>query len=366
MNKTSSFRRIPSPRRARTEWSLILLTAALSLFGVLIISSSSRFEYQPVSFANHMLHVALGAAVLIGLSFFDCTKLEKHPGWLYAAGVLLPLYCLFFGAEAEGVRRWLRLGAFAVSVNAASCALLPVAFCGFLSRLSGRGYAAIAGLMLLALCSLLPFLVQPSMGTAFLLLAVYGALLVRAAMQRRFGGDCSAQLPFALALLALSVLAALALPIFLRPGGAALAGFGAAREQIAELIRSAAAIGPSPHAQSADRIIPELATDFAPLNVVIQFGWLAGLALCALFGVLIARLALVSRRAVSAFGSDLSFAAMLMLALPFCVSVLISLGLIPCIDVALPFVAYGGTHYLSCMAYVGLALAVWRRGGMTV
>ena len=110
------------------EWNLIILTAIISVFGVLVMFVSSKFDNQPISFSKYVLYVVFGVAVLVGLYFVDYVKLKKHPVVLYFVALLIIILCEFFGTDYAGVNRFFVVGGFTVSVNSVAAILFVISF----------------------------------------------------------------------------------------------------------------------------------------------------------------------------------------------------------------------------------------------
>lgn len=364
--------------KPQTEWSLILLTALVSVFGILVMYVSRGFENQPVSFGRHILYVVLGAAVLAGMYFVDYTKLKKHPGLLFSAAVFLLVFCVFFGTEYNGARRWIRIGSVGITVNAIAGILLVTAFCGFVEKYRGEGFIGIVKLMLWGLGSVVLFMVQPSLSMVFILFVAYAVVLLRAISLNHFEGNKKVQMISLLSLGGISALSAFLYLLFESPGrmermllfwnnGASdLAGGGWIYAMADKLLKASNLIGKAtPLSEgSIDWVLPSITTDFALVNVINSFGWVAGIALMLIIAVFIARMFMASNRVKNSFGFYLSLISCVMLTVQFVTSVLMNLGCCPYMDVSLPFISYGGTNYIANMIYVGLILSVWRKNNL--
>ena len=363
--------------KPQTEWSLIILTAIISIFGILIMYVSSNFENHPVSFSNHILHVCVGVAALIGIYFTDYIKLKKHPVMLYSAAVLLLVLCMFFGTAYAGVKRWLVVGGFAISVNSVVGILFVSSFCGFLEKYQGEGFMGIVKLMVWGVGSMMLFVLQPSMSMVFVLFVAYAVLIIRAISLNHFAGNKKAQMISVLSLGTISLLmtfiAFVSAPYrvqrilsFWNHGSNDPTGSGWIFAMADKVLKSSNIFGKgTPLTEgSIDWVMPEITTDFALLNLIYNFGWLVGIALVAIIAIFIVKMFITSNKIKNSFGFYLSLVSCVMLTAQFVINVLINFGLCPYIDVSLPFISYGGTNYLTNTIYVGLILSVWRKNNI--
>lgn len=363
--------------KPQTEWSLIILTAIISIFGILVMYVSSNFENHPVSFSKHIFHVAIGVAALIGMYFTDYIKLKKHPVMLYSAALLLLLLCVVFGTAYNGVKRWLVVGGVTISVNSVAGILFVSSFCGFLEKYQGEGFMGILKLMLWGIGSMMLFVLQPSMSMVLILFVAYAVLIIRAISLNHFDGNKKIQMISVLSLGGISALMTLGVLIssphrfqrllsFWNNGANDPTGSGWIFAMADKVLKSSNLVGKgTPLTEgSIDWVMPEITTDFALLNLINNFGWLVGIALVAIIAIFIVKMFITSNKIKNSFGFYLSLVSCVMLTVQFVINVLINFGMCPYIDVSLPFISYGGTNYLTNMIYVGLILSVWRKNNI--
>ena len=338
---------------------------------------SRNFENYPNLFSKHIFHVVLGVAVLIGMYFTDYINLKKYPILIYSVAVFLLVLCMFFGTTYAGVKRWLVVGGFAISVNSVSAILFVSSFCGFLEKYQGEGFTGIVKLILWGIGSMILFVLQPSMSMVFILYVAYAVLIIRAISLNHFAGNKKAQMISVLSLGGISALMILGVLIsnphrlqrllsFWNNGANDPTGSGWIFAMADKVLKSSNLVGKgTPLAEgSIDLVMPEITTDFALLNLINNFGLLVGIALVAVIAIFIVKMFITSNKIKNSFGFYLSLVSCVMLTVQFVINVLINFGLCPYIDVSLPFISYGGTNYLTNMIYVGLILSVWRRNNI--
>lgn len=369
--------RLNKQHKPQTEWSLIVLTAIVSIFGILIMYVSSNFENHPVSFSNHILHIVLGVAVLAGMYFVDYIKLKKHPGILFCVGVFMLVFCMFLGREYNGIINWIGIATISISVNSVAGILFVISFCGFMEKYQGEGCIGIIKMLLLGLVSMVTFAMQPSMSMVFILFIAYAVVLLRAISLNHFEGNKKIQMISINSLGIMSALVAFAVLLqspyrierilmFWNKGASDPTGSGYIYALADRLLKSSNLIGKASTLAEGNIVwvMPSITTDFVLLNLINNFGWITGITLVLIIAIFIFRMFMTSHKIKNSFGFYLSLISCIMLTVQFVISVLMNLGLCPYIDVSLPFISYGGTNYIANMIYVGLILSVWRKNNI--
>lgn len=89
---------------------LVVLVYAITILGILVIGSAAE-EYQ----SQQLLGMILGTVAMLVLTLMDYRILLNLSWVLYAVNIILLLAVKFVGYEANGAKRWLNLGIYAVS-----------------------------------------------------------------------------------------------------------------------------------------------------------------------------------------------------------------------------------------------------------
>ena len=106
------------------------------------------------------------------------------------------------------------------------------------------------------------------------------------------------------------------------------------------------------------RVIPVYFTDCIFAVICEQFGILFGILVLVMYVILILRGASIATSARHSFYSLIAMGATVMLGIQTFVIIAGVLKLIPLTGVTMPFVSYGGTSLVSCMALIGLLQGV--------
>jgi len=101
-------------RRLRDfDWGLFLVTALLTVIGVVMIYSATRGAESTVSSSavvRQMIWAALGFTVMLGVIFISQDTIEALSPFLYGVAVVLLIAVLVVGVGKTGERRWFDLG----------------------------------------------------------------------------------------------------------------------------------------------------------------------------------------------------------------------------------------------------------------
>jgi rod shape determining protein RodA len=112
--------------------------------------------------------------------------------------------------------------------------------------------------------------------------------------------------------------------------------------------------------------IPEKHTDFIFSITGETWGFIGCLFVLALYALLLIRLLILSRRAFDRFGSYIIIGVMAMIAFHVFENIGMTLGVMPCTGIPLPFLSYGGSSMLTNLIAIGLVenVCIRRRYGM--
>ena len=181
--------------KPQTEWSLLILTGFITVIGGIVMFSSSQFtDGQAISFSRYIVFVLIGIGTMTAIYLFDYTKLKKLATYFYLSGILLIGITMAAGIEMNGMRRWLSVGSFSISVPEVASLLFLIAFAGFVETYRMKGAVAIIKLMIQGVLAVCLILIMPSMATAFIMAITYAVILLIAVKRNHFGENKKIQL----------------------------------------------------------------------------------------------------------------------------------------------------------------------------
>lgn len=410
---------IPNLGRSWRNFDLILFlgVAAILLFGLTAISS--------VNHGDMVRQVANMVPALIAMAFFilyGYDWLDGKPAWVfYAICILLLVAVEVMGHSALGAQRWLQLGPMKIQPSEYAKLGLIIILAKVLSEKnihSPEGFMQSLGVV--AVPWLLIFK-QPDLGTSL----VYGAItmgmlfwagLPVSTLFKMVSPIVSLVvcMPFvlfddpavhrAVVLLMALYLGGLGLWLFMTrkqhwlvPAGVWLANLGAGlamplawsilKEYQKNRIRTfinpeADPLGSGYHViqsmiavgsggvfgkglfqgtQTQLHFIPEQHTDFIFSVVGEEMGFIGGIALLALFVLVLVRGLVIADRAKDKFGSLLAIGIVTMLTFHLFVNMGMATGIMPVVGIPLPLMSYGGTALMTNFAAIGLLQSISMR-----
>lgn len=369
-------RAYPSERRPFRHVDPVLIGAvlALVLIGLFAIYSSTRqslavIDADPGRYVKRQVSFfALGAIVVMAAASFDYRFLKVYAGIVYASSlVLLVLVRTPIGSNVRGSQRWFELFGFQLAPSELAKLAVIAMLAAFLSEIRGdltlRDVFRATGLA--AVPAFLVFL-QPDLGTSIVFAAILVGTLVVAGARPRY-----------LAVLGLTAVVLIVagfqvglvkeyqlvrLQAFLDPANVSSDDLHN-REQAEIAIGSGGlfGLGYLQGTQTNLDFVPEQHTDFIFTVVGEEFGFVGGMTLLGLFGIVIWRAFRIAMISKDAFGTYLAAGIASMLALQMFVNVGMTVGIMPITGIPLPFVSYGGSSLLVNCAAVGLLLNVHMR-----
>jgi rod shape determining protein RodA len=340
------------------------LFVALCLVGgigtIVLFSASGR---SIPMLEAHLLRFALGLVAMIMLAQIPPRLIRTIAPWAYVIGLVLLFIVMFMGDVSMGAQRWLDLGVVRFQPSEIMKLAVPLACAWYLherplppSALSLAIVGVAIGLPTLLIAE------QPDLGTALLVAAAGGMVILLAGLQLRY---------------ILSVVGLL-VPVgyvawrfllhdyqrqrvltFLDPQSDPLgSGYHIIQSQIA--IGSGGVFGKGylNGSQAQLEFLPERSTDFIFAVVGEEWGLIGLVTVMCLFMFVIGRALYLAATAQDTFARLAAGS----LALTFCVYVFVNTGmvtgLLPVVGVPLPFISYGGTAMVTLMAGFGILMSL--------
>ena len=350
----------------RMNWALILLVAAVSGAGFLMLYSVAGGDMNPWS-GRQIARFGVGIVLMLIIALMDIRVWRWFSPVAYLVGLALLVAVEFVGTKGMGAQRWLNLGPLQIQPSELMKIGLVMALARYYAVLD-RGKVShplwmIPPLVMIILPVML-VLKQPDLGTA-LLLAFGGAVVMfLAGVSWWYFGT-------AIAMAGSAIWAVMAsrgtdwqilknyqykrIETFLNPESDPLgSGYHITQSKIAMGSGGLSGRGFMQGTQSRLNFLPEKHTDFIFTTLSEEFGFIGSLTLLALY-----LLILMFCFAAMAANRD-RFSALLiggLSAVFFCfwaANMAMVMGLIPVVGVPLPLVSYGGSAMLVLLIAFGL------------
>ncbi len=348
---------------------LFLGTLALVIWGIVMVYSAT---VDPVTGAVDTRVYKQVVFALVGLGFFflmvtlDYRALGPLAAVLYLLALGLLVVVLLSGRFSYGAQRWLSLGPIEFQPSEPAKLFVIVALARFFSRHRPRLHRfrwVLASLALAALPAGLTFL-QPDLGTAMVYLAIWGGMVLVAGLRGRhllyLLGAALAVAPFLW--LGLRDYMRRRLLIFLDPYSDPFgAGYNIIQAMLA--VGSGGLVGRGLVA-SSDSQLRSLIVQYADFIFAIlaeEFGFLGGLGLFALYGLVLWRCLRAAFLTSDLFGRFLAVGVATALCFQAQVHIGMNLAVLPVTGLPLPLVSYGGSALLTFLSALGLVESVAMR-----
>ena len=363
------------------DYSLVFIVLFLLGFGLIMVYSASSYEasiseklnYDAAYYLKKQLQSTLiGIVAMIVVSRIPYHFWERFAVMGYAVSVILILLVLTpLGYEANGARRWLRVG---ISIQPAEIAKLAMILflASFICKL-GKGIRSRKGFLLvlgipLPICALVWFITENMssaiiiFGIAFLMLFVASPDYKPFVIIGAIGVAVVGVAVFALTQLDASQLGVRGARIlaWLDPEAYA-SGKGFQTLQALYAIGSGGIFGKG-LGQSMQKLgfLPETQNDMIFSIVCEELGLFGGIAIILMFLLLIWRFMIFANNASDLFGALLVVGVLGHIAIQVILNIAVVTNTIPNTGISLPFISYGGSSVLFLLIEIGLVLSVAR------
>jgi cell division protein FtsW len=357
----------------RWDWWLIVTTALLVGFGLLMmLSSSSLMADATYGNALHfvirqavgMIMGALGGVVVLLMPWKPLRRLS----WWAWIGTIVLLALVFtpLGNEANGSYRWISLGPINIQPSEYAKVALILVLANYLAANEGRLHDVVGTLVpaiALPVPILLLVIVEPDFGSTVVLSAIVGLMLFLAGLAWRWvigGGALGVALLAFVAVLEPYRMRRLSsfLDPFADPEGS---GYQVVQGWIA--LASGGLWGQGLASGVAQRgFLPEAHTDFISAVVGEELGAVGFVALVGLYLMLLWRGTHIATRAPDLFGNLVAMGCTALLGMQAVINLGVVVGWLPAKGLVLPFMSYGASAVTVHVLCIALLLRVGLEG----
>lgn len=354
------------PSQLQYDRTLCNTILVLAFFGLLMVFSVKTSEVNGVGFV-----VRQGIAIAIGLTAMRFLMFRDYHEWrnqrtvfLVIGGVIILLILALLIGTGANTSRFIRFGPISLQPSELAKLALILFLAYFLEARKGKlnDPRTLAGAVLVlgVLCVLI--LSGRDLGTAVAVIVIAAAIFWTAGIPIRY---------FAVGGAAFSAFIALAvyidpyrmrrLLIFMDPESDPQgAGFQIIQSKIA--VGSGGWLGQGLMlGRQKMRFLPEAHTDFIFAVIAEELGLIGCLLVVLAFAVILWRGLQAARRAPDDFGSYLAAGVTAMIVCQAMINIGVVLAMLPTKGMPLPFISYGGSSMIVCLASAGLLLNVSQR-----
>lgn len=363
-----SVKRVPTGARKilHINWALVLLVIAAASVGFLMLFSVAGGNFDRWA-EPQMIRFGMGLVAMFIVALVPIWFWRNMAGLAYLVSLALLVFVEFFGVTGMGAQRWIDLGFMRLQPSEVTKITLVMILAAYydwlpLNKVSHPLWVLIPILLILIPTALV--LNQPDLGTAILLLAGGGIVMFLAGVSWWYFGAVASGLGG----LIWAVFAFRGTPAqllqdyqyrridtFLDPSSDPLgAGYHITQSKIALGSGGWTGRGFMQGTQSRLNFLPEKHTDFIFTTLAEEFGFIGGISLLALYGLIILFCVVSALGNRDRFGSLLTLGIAAAFFLFFAVNMSMVMGLAPVVGVPLPLVSYGGSAMLVLLVAFGL------------
>lgn len=337
-------------------FAIFLLTG----MGLLILYSASGQNFEIVE--RQVLRIGLSLAIMFVFAQIPPIMYQRWALGVYLLALALLAAVLVFGHIGKGAERWLNLGIIRFQPSEMMKLAIPMCLAWYFHK--AHLPLTMRNISIAAIIIMIPVLLtakQPDLGTAILLIAAGGSVLLLAGLSWRL-------------IIMLIALFAFSAPLiwylmhdyqrqrvmtFLNPERDPLtAGYHIIQSKIA--IGSGGLFGKGwlSGTQSHLHFLPEHATDFIFAVCGEEFGFVGSIILIALFMGVILRGIYITINAQDTFSRLLAGSLTLTFFFSFYINMGMVTGILPVVGLPLPLVSYGGSSMVTLMASFGILMSI--------
>jgi rod shape determining protein RodA len=356
--------------RESFDWGLFIGVAVLAVIGVINLYSATSVSRggHADDYVQQIYWLVAGGILATVVGSLDYRHYERLGYVLYAIGVVLLLLVFIFGREIRGSSRWIYIGTYSFQPSEFMKLFLVIALAKYLHDDPKNEGRTLKDLVVPALITAVPttlVLLQPDLGTALILAAVFVSICAMTRIQAKSLGW-------------LAMWAAVVAAVFWSHG---LRGYQ--NERITAWLNPQQNIlgyNWDPHqariaignggwlgqgfmrgSQNQFMFLHEQHSDFPFPVFAEEWGFLGGFALVALYAFLVLWCLRVSSGAKDRFGAVVAAGVGSIIFWHAVFNLGMATGLLPIVGVTLPLFSYGGSSVMTVLMGVGLVMNVSMR-----
>lgn len=356
----------------QTDILLLLICLALSIFGIIMVSSAT-FEgdnYFSRDAKVMVLATCLGIVAAMGISFIDYDIILKLWPLVGAAAVALMLGLFLFGVSPEGrddAFSWYKIGSLYFQPSEIVKIGFIITFAFHLSKVKNN-ISSIKNVMFLCIHAFIPIMLVVAtgdMGSALIFILMFIGMMFVAGVHRLYFPAGAALVAAAFPVIWLKIFDDIQrnriLALF-SPENYPTEIYQQNQARKAIINGGFSGMGLFDGELSHSTLLPERQNDMIFSVVCEETGFIGAFILIMLFIFLAARIVQVGRRSGN-FGAELiCFGVAFMILSQAIINIGMCTRLLPVIGITLPFISAGGTSVVCLYLAIGLVLSIYRSG----
>ena len=348
------------------KWVPLILEIIILTIGMLNLASATSVEDRSLGlWKNQILSIGLGSVITLILLFPHYSFLSRLAYFVYMGNMSLLLAVLAVGRSSLGAKRWISFGGFNFQPSELMKLSMVIFLAKFFENKNTTGGLKIKDLVLPTIFVLIPvvlIMVQPDLGTAMIIMLVYGSMLLFLRLHPKL-------------LLILVVAGAISLPLvynyglkpyqrqrivtFLDPmSDPKGAGYNSIQSMIAVGSGQVWGKGYKKGTQAHLNFLPEHHTDFIFSVFSEEWGFVGCSFLLLCYALFLMSGLSVAYQSNDKFASLLAFGITSIFFWHTFINMGMVMGMLPIVGVPLPFLSYGGSALLTAMTGVAILVNI--------
>lgn len=356
--------------KGRPDFLLLFLAVFLVGFGLVMIFSTS----SPMALLKHAdpwyyvyrqgMFAVIGLVLMLIFMNIPFSVWAKWSPFLMLSSLFMLVLVLFVGNDVGGARRWFTIGGFNFQPAEFVKLSIIIYVSAMISKKGERIRQFSKGLvpiLVMVVLILLLILKQPDFGTVLILLFIAGVIIVVG------GADLRHLLMLGLVSIPAVIYMAFGKSYRLKRISSFLNPTGDLADSGYQLSQSLFALGHggltgTGLGKSVQKLfyLPAAHTDFIFSVIGEEFGFVGSASLVIVFFLFLWRGFTAAIRSDEPFGIMLGIGIVAMLSIQLLLNIGAVTGSLPITGVTLPFISYGGSSLILCMASTGILLSISR------
>ena len=343
------------------NWIYFFILLTIFWIGEINLYSASGGSFEPWA-SNQLLRFILFIPIFFMIILLE-PKFIYNFAEIFLILVLIGLIItLAFGYTGMGATRWIRIGAFNLQVSEFTKIALIIFMAKYFHKLNAEKTIGLFKSIIPLIISISLFLlvaIQPDLGTAIIILVLGLVVIFYAGIKLIYP------------LISICIIASLSpvlwnllkpyqqnrIQIFLNPDLDPLGkGYHIIQSKIAIGSGGLHGNGFLEGSQSSLDFLPEKETDFVFAIFSEQFGFTGSIMLISLFLILFLIPVFKTYKLTQVFNKIILFVLSFKIFFEFIINISMTIGILPVVGVALPFMSYGGSSLLSNLIICALLL----------
>jgi rod shape determining protein RodA len=347
----------------KMDWTLIMASIALSVFGLISIYSTCLRDGDFSNLYKQAIFFVIALACMFAISFVDNRIIRENPSiilTLYFLCILALIGIFFFAPEIRGIKSWYKIGILSFDPIEPTKIVLILILAKYFSKRHVEMYK-ISHIILSGIYALVPAILvffRPEFGSVLVIGAIWLGILLVSGIRLK---------EFTIIMLSFVVIFSVVWMFLFKPyqkerilnfvaPQADTLGAGWNQNQAAISIGDGGLFGKGigNGSQTQYGFLPEPQTDFIFSVVAEEEGILGVTVLLGLFALVLWRILKIALNARSNFSRLFAIGLAISIFIQMFINIGMNIGILPVIGIPLPMVSYGGGNFIFTFIAFGI------------